>query len=56
MYSCAEHIEFVLDIFLDEIEEMPVMEEISEAGVACAECERMAQYRLSGSEVKVRWE
>jgi len=56
IYSCSDHIEELLDVFLDENEEMPVMEEIKNAEVVCYECQKKALYKLSGSEVKTRWE
>ena len=54
--SCNDHIEEILDIFLDEIEKMPVMEAISDADLRCRECQEMAVYKLSGSEVEAKWE
>ena len=56
MYSCNEHIEELLDIFLDENEEMPVMEKIIDMKVICHECQTWAVYQLLGSEVKTKWE
>jgi len=56
IYSCINHIEEILDIYLDEIEKMPLMEEISDAKIVCHECQEMARYKLSGSEVEVKWE
>ena len=72
MYSCAEHIEELLEVFLDENEEMPVMEEVKDAEVICCECQERARpqenyiicdkcevravYKLLGSEVRTRWE
>jgi len=56
IYSCAEHIEELLDVFLDENEEMPVMEETMDTEVACHECQKQALYKLLGSEVKTKWE
>lgn len=56
MYSCNNHIEEILDIFLDEKEEMPVMEAINGATVRCYECQEIAVYKLSGSEVEAKWE
>ena len=56
IYSCADHIEELLDVFLDENEEMPVMEEVGDAKVMCRECQEQALYKLLGSEVKTRWE
>ena len=55
IYSCNEHIEELLDVFLDEACEMPVMEGITVEG-ACHECQKMALYKLSGSEVEAKWE
>lgn len=55
IYSCSTHIEELLDIFLDEIEKMPVMEKIS-TDVICHECQERAMYKLSGSGVKATWE
>jgi len=69
IYSCAEHIDELLEFFLDESEEMPIMDELEEINGLCDErekvaspqftcdkCELSALYRLSGSEVKARWE
>lgn len=56
IHSCSTHIEELLEIFLDEIEEMPVMDNIENAEMICSECEQRAKYRLSGSEVKAKWE
>ena len=56
IYSCAEHIEELLDIYLDEEEEMPVMEKTINAEDGCHECQEQALYKLSGSEVKTKWE
>ena len=56
VYSCNEHIEELLEVFLDEIEEMPVMEEITVGNMICYECKKVASYRLSGSKVKATWE
>lgn len=61
-YSCAEHIEEILEIFLDETEELPVMESINEQStskeneIICDQCELKALYQLLGSEVKATWE
>ena len=56
IYGCVDHIEELLDTFLDENEEMPVMEEMSVGEVGCHECKEMAIYKLTGSEVKAKWE
>jgi len=56
IYSCTDHIEELLDVFLDENEELPVMEEVLDAKIVCHECQGLALYRLSGSEVKAIWE
>lgn len=56
IYSCSDHIEELLEVFLDEAEEMPVMEDISDVDVVCYECQELARYKLSGSEVKATWE
>jgi len=56
MYSCAEHIEELLEVFLDESEEMPVMEESNDATLVCNHCQQTAKYQLLGSEVKTTWE
>ena len=56
IYSCHDHIEELLEVFLDEIEEMPVMEEIRDADLVCHECGHLARYQLLGSEVKAKWE
>ena len=55
MHSCRDHIEELLDVFLDEIKEMPLMEEIIGAEI-CEECQERALYRLLGSDVKAKWE
>ena len=61
IYSCAEHVEEIIDIFLDEVCEMPVMEVVEEVEfientITCNICDLGALYRLSGSEVKTKWE
>lgn len=56
IYSCIDHIEELLEVFLDEVERMPVMEEISDSDVVCYECQELAKYKLLGSEVKATWE
>ena len=69
IYSCSKHIEELLDVFLDETYEMPIMETASSTGNPrhgpqelanyqgnCAICNMKAVYKLSGSEVKVEWE
>ena len=56
VYSCSEHIEELLDVFLDEVEEMPIMEKLLDDEAGCHECQKQALYKLSGSEVKTRWE
>lgn len=56
IYSCIDHVEDLLEVFLDEVEEMPVMEEIIDVQFVCHECQEMARYKLSGSEVKAKWE
>ena len=56
MYGCGAHIEEILDVFLDETEEMPIMEEIRDDQFLCDECQEQAFYRLLGSDVKATWE
>jgi len=56
VYSCENHIEELLEIFLDESEEMPIMNEVKDAKMACVKCKKMANYELLGSEVKTVWE
>jgi len=56
IYSCTDHIEELLEVFLDEVEEMPVMETIIGDEIICNECQVIAKYKLLGSEVKVEWE
>jgi len=56
IYSCEWHMEELLEVFLDENEEMPIMSEVAHTGIGCRECEKKAKYQLSGSEVKVAWE
>jgi len=55
IYSCKEHIEELLEVFLDEACEMPVMEETT-AKIVCHRCQERALYKLLGSEVKAKWE
>lgn len=55
IYSCSIHIEELLDVFLDDTSEMPVMEEANN-GVMCYECQEQAIYKLSGSDVKAIWD
>lgn len=54
--SCMMHIEELLEVFLDEVGEMPVMEEIVNDHVLCYKCQMTATYKVSGSEVKATWE
>ena len=56
IYSCNDHIEDLLDFFLDEIEEMPLMEEIKKPEIMCHECKEQALYMLLRSDVKAKWE
>ena len=56
IYSCENHIEELLDIFLDQTCEMPVMEKMSDNKITCHECQKRALYKLLGSEVKAKWE
>ena len=55
IHSCKEHIEELLDVFLDENNEMPLMEEVLD-DQKCYECQERASYKLLGSEVKGKWE
>ena len=62
IYSCDEHIEELLDVYLDETYEMPIMEDMVdivdvryENYNICHNCDRRALYKLSGSGVKVKW-
>jgi len=53
IYSCSAHIEELLDVFLDENEEMPIMEEMmDDAEVVCHEC----QEKASPQEIYIRCE
>jgi len=56
MYGCSQHIEEMLDIFIDEFEIMPVMTEVSVSHQLCCACEAPAIYQLTGSEVKATWQ
>lgn len=56
MNGCDVHIEELLEMFLDEFEVMPVMNEIKDARVLCCECGKMARYELLQSDVKTTWE
>jgi len=72
IYGCVSHIEELLDVFLDEFEELPIMEKIidtetmcdeyqelatpQESYITCDKCESRAVYELLGSEVKAKWE
>jgi len=56
IHSCNEHIEDLLDVFLDENNELPLMEEVESYEIKCHECQKMARYKLLGSEVKAKWE
>ena len=56
IHSCNDHIEELLDAFLDEICEMPLMEAILDTEIMCYKCQEKALYELSGSEVKTKWE
>jgi len=56
IYSCASHIEELLEAFLDEIEEMPIIEKATRAGVECHKCQGKSLYKIFGSEVKTKWE
>ncbi|MCL1989752.1 MAG: CxxH/CxxC protein [Defluviitaleaceae bacterium] len=55
IYSCIKHVEELLDVFLDEIEELPLIEEVAGVKVLCHKCQEIAVYKLSGSEVKATW-
>jgi len=54
--SCPEHIEYLLDLFIDENHEMPIMDKIVDSKIVCHECQNKAMYMLSGSEVKAIWD
>ena len=56
MNSCQKHIEAILDIFMDELEEMPLMEQVDEANLQCQICGEKALYRLAVTGVKARWD
>ena len=56
IYSCSGHIDELLDVFLNEICEMPLLEEIIGAERECHKCHAQALYKLLRSEVKVKWE
>jgi len=56
IHSCSSHIEELLDFFLDETYELPLLEEVGDTETVCQKCQQMAVYKLSGSEVKGKWE
>jgi len=56
IHSCNDHIEELLDVFLDETSEMPLMEGVMDSEIMCRECPKIASYKLVGSEVKAKWE
>jgi CxxH/CxxC protein (TIGR04129 family) len=56
MRSCQNHIEEILDIFMDDREEMPVMEQIDGETLTCQICGEKAMYQLLQSGVKTSWE
>ena len=56
MHSCREHIEESLDIYLDEFEEMPIMDGINNPSLKCHVCQKVADYQLGKSGVKASWE
>lgn len=56
IYSCENHIEDLLDVYLDEVEQLPVLEKITTDAATCSECQETATYLLSESEVDAIWE
>jgi len=54
--SCSNHIDELLDFFLDETCIMPIMEEIVDKSITCYECQKQAMYKLLGSGVKAIWD
>ena len=53
-YSCEEHVDEMIDIFLDEGNEMPIM--VESKNDVCDACDRVAMYGFYGSDVKGEWE
>jgi len=45
MYSCLEHVEEVLDRYLDDFAKLPLLCEI-EAGYCCSFCKQGAIYQI----------
>jgi len=56
VYSCPNHVEELIDYFLDEQAKMPVMVAEKDTSKQCLLCQQAARYRLLGSEVEFRWE
>ena len=56
MHSCLEHIDHAIDVYLDEYEEMPVLNELKDSNAKCHFCQQTAHYELERSGVKGTWE
>jgi len=55
-FSCHEHIDALIDIFLDEYETMPVMNQLTKTDETCEQCKQQATYELTESDVKISWD
>jgi len=56
VYCCFGHIEECLESFLDEFENMPILEKNDRASEKCNFCKNDADYKLVKSEVRASWE
>ena len=55
-YACKEHVEELLEMFLDEASEMPVLVALKGKQQPCEICGTRSVYELKGSDVKTTWE
>jgi len=55
-FSCADHIDEFIDIFLDEYESMPILNQLQNNNNNCNICAKIANYELLESEVNITWE
>jgi CxxH/CxxC protein (TIGR04129 family) len=46
MYACKEHIDYVMEDFIDQHQVAPSMELVTRHDARCAWCEEEAQYEL----------
>ena len=55
-FSCSGHVDELVDDFLEEVYQMPIIEEVYHTEVSCDLCDQIAIYQLTGSDVKITWE